>query len=66
MVSSFDGAPRGPETLLGVVQSLPTHELPAAGRETLARTAAEILRDSGATFGAGEIIILAAWLGGMN
>ena len=79
MVSHFDGAPSGPEALLGVVRALDVPapppapappqlsvHIPADQREALARTAAEILRDAGAQTGAGEIIVLAAWLGGMD
>jgi hypothetical protein len=40
--------------------------IPREEREQLCRTAAAILRDSGANFSAGEIIVLAGWLGGMD
>jgi hypothetical protein len=40
--------------------------LPVDQREALARLAAEIMRDSGAVFATGDIIVLASWLGGMD
>lgn len=60
-----------PSPVLGVVSPAGGEvrfrpSVPVTEREALCRLAAEILRDSGAAFGAGEIIVLAGWLGGMD
>jgi hypothetical protein len=72
-----DDSEDGPPPLLGVVGLpgntavtvtglSPRRSIPVEERELLARTAAAILQESGGAVDAGQVIVLAGWLGGLD